>query len=75
VNLIPFGMLFEERHPFQDDALPPLEYDEKQGLTFVKSSSGESIPFVVWAPVQFGKTVTGMATKAKTDESDTDEIR
>jgi len=71
IMTLPFGMLFEENEFALSESLTQPDYDPIEGLSFITTSTGQRLPYVIWAEV-IGETRTGMATKASIDPTDKD---
>ncbi len=66
-ELIPFGLIFEERAP-QPEASTPLVYDEYSDISYVRCADGRLVPCVEFSGA--GRTTT--ETRVATESSDQD---
>lgn len=75
-STVPFGLLFEEptnTTSDADDHLPEPVYDSQDGVSYVLDTTGERVPFIIFAFSTVGLTKTNSSTKALVDSDDYEE--
>ena len=69
---VPFGMLFEECETLVSANTMWPTYDPIEGLSYVTTSTGQRVPYVIWASSTLLETKTADKTKASLDTTDKD---